>query len=122
MKYNNTVPIYMQIIEKIKHDILIGTLRPGTRLPSIQDMAVIMEVNQNTICRVYKECEMSGLIETKRGIGSFVIDDPAMIEKLRNEKITQIADSYMKGLRGLGFADEQMVAVLERKLIEKGEV
>jgi len=122
MKYNNNIPIYMQIVEKIKHDILTGTLMQGTRLPSIQDMAVTMEVNQNTICRVYKECEMAGLIETRRGIGSFVVDDPTMIEKLRSEKIAQIADSYISGLRGLGFTDKQMLEVLQCKLMQKEQV
>ena len=122
MKYNNNIPIYMQIVEKIKHDILTGTLMQGAKLPSIQDMAVTMEVNQNTICRVYKECEMAGLIETRRGIGSFVIDDPNMIEKLRSEKIAQIADSYISGLRGLGFADEQMVEALQHRLMKKEQV
>lgn len=122
MKYNNNIPIYMQIIEKIKHDILTGALMQGTRLPGIQDMAVIMEVNQNTICRVYKECEMAGLIETRRGIGSFVIDDPEMIEKLRIEKIAQLADSYINGLRGLGFTDEQIVATLQHRLMKKEQV
>ena len=65
MKYDADIPIYVQIIEKIKNDILNGILVPGEKLPSIQDMAVTMEVNQNTISRAYKDCESLGIIETR---------------------------------------------------------
>lgn len=114
MKYHTDIPIYIQIIEKIKNDILSSTLAQGEKLPSIQDMAVMMDVNQNTISRVYKECEALGMIETKRGIGSFVIDDQALIRKLRNEKVRLIVNTFMHDLQKLGFSRPQMLDLVKQ--------
>jgi len=116
MKYDTDIPIYIQIIEKIKKNILNGTLAQGERLPSIQDMAVAMEVNQNTVCRVYKECEALGMIETKRGIGSFVVDDQKLIERLRTEQIRLIVDGFVHSLQELGLSKAEILKVLQRNM------
>lgn len=114
MKYNTDIPIYIQIIEKIKTDILSGKLLQGERLPSIQDMAVAMDVNQNTISRVYKECESLGIIETKRGIGSFVVDNQTLIDTLRSEKVRRITDTFMHDLQELGYSRQMILDLVSR--------
>ena len=113
MKYDADIPIYVQIIEKIKNDILNGILVPGEKLPSIQDMAVTMEVNQNTISRAYKDCESLGIIETKRGIGSFVIDNQALINQLRAEKVRLIIQAFIHDLEALGYSRDQIIDLVE---------
>ena len=114
MKYNTDIPIYIQIIEKIKTDILSGKLLQGERLPSIQEMAVAMDVNQNTISRVYKECESLGIIETKRGIGSFVVDNQTLIDTLRSEKVRRITDTFMHDLQELGYSRQMILDLVSR--------
>lgn len=113
MKYDADIPIYVQIIEKIKNDILNGILVPGEKLPSIQDMAVTMEVNQNTISRAYKDCESLGIIETKRGIGSFVIEDQALIDQLRTEKVRLIIQTFIHDLEVLGYSRDQIIDLVK---------
>lgn len=107
------IPIYIQIIEKIKNDILNGTLVPGEKLPSMQEMAVTMEVNQNTILRAYKDCESLGIIETKRGIGSFVIGDQELINRLRTEKVTLIIDAFIRDLEALGYSRAEIIDLIK---------
>ncbi|MGI5075320.1 GntR family transcriptional regulator [Treponema vincentii] len=113
MKYDADIPIYVQIIEKIKNDILNGILVPGEKLPSIQDMAVTMEVNQNTISRAYKDCESLGIIETKRGIGSFVIENQALIDQLRTEKVRLIIQAFIHDLEALGYSRDQIIDLVK---------
>ena len=117
MKYNTDIPIYIQIIEKIKIDILSGKLLQGERLPSIQEMAVAMDVNQNTISRVYKECEALGIIETKRGIGSFVVDNQVLIDNLRSEKVRRITDTFMHDLQALGYSLPMILDLVKRTIL-----
>ncbi|MGP1432411.1 MAG: GntR family transcriptional regulator [Treponema sp.] len=119
MKYDNNTPIYVQIIEKIKQDILTGKLTQGEKLPSIQEMAELMEVNQNTMYRAYKECETCGIIETKRGIGSFVITDARVIEQLRAEKIALITRTFIQELRALGFSADDILTTAKKQLGEE---
>lgn len=119
MKYENGTPIYIQIIEKIKTDILNGSLKQGEKLPSIQEMAVEMAVNQNTVSRVYKECETLGIIKTKRGIGSFVIDDADVINRLREEKIELLAKTFIGNLNALGCSRSKIHELVERIEEEK---
>ena len=113
MKYDADIPIYVQIIEKIKNDILNGILVPGEKLPSIQDMAVTMEVNQNTISRAYKDCESLGIIETKRGIGSFVIENQALINQLRTEKVRLTIQAFIHDLEALGYSRDQIIDLVK---------
>ena len=113
MKYDTDIPIYIQMIEKIKNDILNGTLVPGEKLPSMQEMAVTMEVNQNTILRAYKDCESLGIIETKRGIGSFVIGDQKLINRLRTEKVTLIIDAFIRDLEALGYSRAEIINLIK---------
>lgn len=114
MKYDTDIPIYLQIIEKIKNDILNGTLVAGEKLPSIQEMAVTMDVNQNTIARAYKDCESLGIIETKRGIGSFVISDQALINRLRTEKVKLIINVCIQDLEAVGYARNEIIHLVTK--------
>lgn len=113
MGYDTGMPIYVQIIERIKTDILNGTLAQGEKLPSIQDMAVKMAVNQNTVSRVYKECEAVGLIETKRGIGSFVIDNREVIDGFREEKMKLIIKTFIHDLEALGYSRSKIIDLVK---------
>ena len=113
MKYDTDIPINVQIIEKIENDILNGTLVPSEKLPSIQEMAVMMEVNQNTVSRAYKDCESLGIIETKRGIGSFVIDNQDLISRLRTEKVTCITKAFIHDLESLGYSRAEIIELIK---------
>jgi GntR family transcriptional regulator len=65
-------PIYAQLERGLRASIATGRLRPGDQLPTVRQLAVALQVNANTVARVYAELERAGILETKRGVGSFV--------------------------------------------------
>ena len=70
-------PIYAQLERGLRAAIATGRLRPGDQLPTVRQLAVDLQVNANTVARVYAELERAGVIETKRGVGSFISATPA---------------------------------------------
>ena len=72
MDFDARMPIYLQIMEGIKKDIISGKLKRGEKMPSVRNMAAELKVNVNTMQRVYQELEREGLITTQRGTVSFV--------------------------------------------------
>lgn len=107
MDFTNDTPIYIQIMEKIKSDIITGKLQKGDKLMSTRELAVSLKVNPNTVQRVFKELESEEICFTKRGMGTFVTEDDQTIELLKTqlakEKITQFV-AIMKALN-IGIED-----------------
>ena len=79
MEYNTASPIYLQVINELKKRMVKGELKPGEKMPSNRELAVLFKVNQNTAARIYREMESMGLCYTKRGIGTFVSEEDDMI-------------------------------------------
>jgi GntR family transcriptional regulator len=69
-------PLYAQLHRGLRAAVAAGRLRPGDRLPTVRQLAVELKINANTVARVYVELERAGIIETKRGVGSFVTATP----------------------------------------------
>jgi GntR family transcriptional regulator len=70
-------PIYAQLERGLRAAIATGRLGPGAQLPTVRQLAVDLQVNANTVARVYSELERAGVIETRRGVGSFISATPA---------------------------------------------
>jgi GntR family transcriptional regulator len=87
-------PIYEQIIEKVKENIIKGILKPGDKLPSVRELASILTINPNTISKAYIELERMKAIEVIRGKGTFVVENfkPIMDE----EKMREIKEHMKK--------------------------
>src|SRR5947208_2494973 len=66
------VPIYLQLMEQVKHAIETGALRPGEQLPGIRPLAEELVINPNTVAKAYRELEHAGVIELRHGAGAFV--------------------------------------------------
>ena len=69
------VPVYLQLIEQVKHAIDIGALRPGDQLPAIRRVAEDLVINPNTVAKAYRELEHEGVIELRQGSGAFVSEN-----------------------------------------------
>lgn len=81
MRFKEKQAIYIQIAEMITDNILSGRWKEGEKIPSVREMAVIMEVNPNTIARTYNYLQDKGIIQNKRGIGYFVSPDSCKLAK-----------------------------------------
>ena len=78
-KLEDNMPIYVQIMNRVREAIAAGELRPGDRVPSVREMAQQFEVNPNTMQRALNELEREGLLESERTAGRFVTEDKALI-------------------------------------------
>jgi GntR family transcriptional regulator len=83
---HDSTPIYAQLERGVRAAIATGRLKPGDQLPTVRQMAVELRVNANTVARVYAELERSGMIETKRGVGSFISASPSRAHPPRDHE------------------------------------
>lgn len=119
MEFDNKSPIYIQIMNDIKVDIINGTLKPGDKLPSIREMAVKFKVNPNTLQRVYQELERENITYTQRGTGSFIREDSNMITNLREDMASEVIENFIESIKKFGFDNKDILKVVEDKLISK---
>ena len=103
MEYNTASPIYLQVINELKKRMVKGELKPGEKMPSNRELAVLFKVNQNTAARIYREMESMGLCYTKRGIGTFVSEEDDMISGLKKEMAEELLRNFMQEMEDLGF-------------------
>ena len=112
--FNSTVPIYVQLVDKIKRDVISGKLKAGERLPSVRLWALEMQVNPNTMQKALAELEDTGLIFTERTNGKFVTEDSALIETLRRKYAETLSAEFLENMRSLGFNSEEIAQIILR--------
>lgn len=113
MEFKSNLPIYLQVIDDIKKKIITGALPLGTKLPSSRELAIQYDINPNTAARVHNEMESLGLSYTKRGIGTFVTEDPQVIDRLKQEQLKQILTVLDEQLTGMGYTPEEIIRLLQ---------
>lgn len=113
MEFSASTPIYLQVVEDIKRQLMSGELKPGEKLWSARDMAIRYQINPNTAARVYKELEAEQLCYTKRGLGTYLTEDDGIAKQLRKEKAEQMMKTVVKELTALGYTKEELSRLLE---------
>ncbi len=113
------VPIYVQLMEQLKHSIETGALRPGEQLPGIRPLAEELVINPNTVAKAYRELEHEGVIELRHGAGAFVSEN-ARAKKLRDKLRggQAIVAAAVERLRARGVTDEEIRRLFEAELAE----
>ena len=111
--FDNNVPIYLQLVEQIKRDIISGKISAGERLPSVRDLALQLKVNPNTVGKALAELEGIGLIFTERTNGKFVTEDSLKIEKHKQEYADEITRKYMETMRKIGIDKNEVLLIVE---------
>ena len=113
------VPLYAQIVERIRHLIALGALRPGDRLPPVRELAARTRVNRNTAARAVRELEAQGVVRTRVGQGTFVSDEaPRLDRKRRQAALDAALDRLLVEARGLGVPFEELGWSLSRRIEE----
>ena len=113
------VPIYLQLMEQVKHSIETGALRPGEQLPGIRPLAEELVINPNTVAKVYRELEHEGVIELRHGAGAFVAANAKGkrgTEKLRAGQA--VIGAAVEKLREQGVTNEEIRRMFEAELAE----
>ena len=116
-KFNDNIPIYIQLVEMIKTDIVSGKYQPGDKLPAVRDMAMELGVNPNTVQRAFSELEREDLVKSDRTNGRYVTDDKKKIRELLKVLSDKYIDELFEKLNSLGMSDEQIFKMInnERK-------
>jgi GntR family transcriptional regulator len=111
------VPIYLQLMEQVKHAIETGALRAGEQLPGIRPLAEELVINVNTVAKAYRELEHEGVIELRHGAGAFVSAHgrgPKAADKFRAAR--PVAEAAVAKLRAQGLTDEEIRRLFEAEL------
>src|SRR5437867_5178946 len=115
-------PIYAQLERGLRAAIATGRLRPGDQLPTVRQLAVDLEVNANTVARVYGELERAGVIETRRGVGSFISATPAQAHPPREHerRLRTFVTRVLADADSAGFTFDEVVAALDHHRRSEG--
>lgn len=119
MNFENHMPIYLQIINLIKRDLILGKRAPGDKLESVREYAVILKVNPNTVQKAYQEMERMGLAYSQRGIGRFIVDDQTLVSKLRQEQSNDVISDFVQKMKNVGYSDQEIIKMVEDYLRRK---
>lgn len=114
MEFKSNIPIYLQVINDIKHQIVNGTLELGDKLPSTRELALIYQINPNTAVRIYNEMELLELCFTKRGLGTFVTEDKEKYDSLKDEMAQIYIQDFISGMSELGISKENVLKLIEK--------
>lgn len=105
-------PIYAQLVERLKLEIVSGVYPPGKRLPSVRELAAAASVNPNTMQKAFAELERTGLIITMRTSGRIVTEDTTMINKTRKELAEEQIVLFLTHMQSLGFTRKEIILLL----------
>lgn len=105
-------PIYVQLVEKLQLQIISGYYPPGGKLPGVRELAAEAAVNPNTMQKAFAELERDGLIITQSTNGRIVTEDTELIRHNRLSLARKHASMFLAGMRGLGYAEDEAIAVL----------
>ncbi|MDE4543078.1 GntR family transcriptional regulator [Thermoanaerobacterium sp. R66] len=118
IEFNEKMPIYIQIMDMIKRDIVTKKLNGGDKLPSVREMAESLKVNPNTVQRAYQELERENVTYTQRGMGTFITENTEKLASLKREMAKEIAESFVTGMRSLGFNSNEILEIIKEYLKE----
>jgi GntR family transcriptional regulator len=110
------VPLYRQIIDQVKSGIATGAVGPGDRLPTVRQLSVDLSVNPNTVSRAYNELELTGLVETHMGSGTFIGLKRVERDEVEQRRILdQICQEFLSRASAHGFTLEDILENLKQR-------
>ncbi len=111
--FDNERPIYIQLVEMIRIDIVSGKFKKGQKLPSVRELALMMKVNPNTMQKALVELEDEKLIYTERTNGKYVTEDEKLIEKIKKQLAQEKVNNYLNSMKNIGISYELAVKYLQ---------
>ena len=111
--FDNERPIYVQLIEKIRLEIISGKLKSGERLSSVRELALTARVNPNTMQKALTQLEDEGLIYTERTNGKFVTENTELVEKIKKELAQEKVNNYLNDMKNIGISHIEAIEYLQ---------
>jgi GntR family transcriptional regulator len=118
---NHPTPLYAQLERSIRFAIATGRLRIGDQLPTVRQLAVDLRINANTVAKVYAELERASVVETRRGVGTFVSARPneAASRRDRDRHLRELTDRFITETHTRGFSIDDVIEHLESRRQKK---
>ncbi|MGI6609444.1 MAG: GntR family transcriptional regulator [Limnochordia bacterium] len=116
INFDESIPIYVQIMQSVMWDLAVGSLAPGDKLLSMRDLAKDARTNPNTVQRAYTELERIGIVETQRGQGTFIKASPDIAKEARSEVTATAVRSFINEMRRLRYSDEEIIGLVSQGL------
>jgi GntR family transcriptional regulator len=110
------VPVYLQLIEQVKHAIDVGALRAGDQLPTIRRVAEDLVINPNTVAKAYRDLEREGVIELRQGAGAFVAENGQPGRVARVQAAQPVIQAALDRLIASGLAPDEIRRLVEAEL------
>jgi DNA-binding transcriptional regulator YhcF (GntR family) len=116
MDFDKNIPIYLQIEEMIKLDIIKNKYKLGEKIPSVREYAIMLKINPNTINRALLELEEEGLIKTQRTSGKYITEDENIIKDLKQQYINKTTEEFLNKMKDINVSKKEIL-----ELIKEGE-
>jgi len=118
LDFRSGVPIYTQIVEQVKQQVVGGKLKPGDQLPTVRALALELRVNFNTVARAYRLLDEAGIISTQQGRGTYILDvpPPERTNKLRQQALEALTRDYLNEAYRLGCSSDEIKKTLKEQL------
>ena len=117
--FRSGIPIYIQVVERIKEMLAAGKLKPGDQLPTVRALALELRVNFNTVARAYRILDEAGVISTQQGRGTYILEmpPPEMIENIRQEAVEALTQRYLADAARLGVSPKELTKILQDQAV-----
>ncbi len=121
LDFRSGIPIYLQVVDRIKEMIADGHLKPGNQLPTVRALATELRVNFNTVARAYRILDEAGVISTQQGRGTYILENPPpeVSDAMRSATFETLTDRYLADAIRLGFSPDEILSFLRQKVSSK---
>ena len=107
---DSAMPIYLQVVHAVKHQVATGRILPGAQLPTVHELATTLRVNPNTVARAYDQLDADSVITTQQGRGTYVRERPDNVHltRVRQEQLKALMDSVIGKALSMGYPAEEI--------------
>jgi GntR family transcriptional regulator len=123
LDFRSGIPIYLQVVDRIKEMIADGHIKPGDQLPTVRALATELRVNFNTVARAYRILDEARVISTQQGRGTYILEmpPPETTEAMRRTTLATLTDRFLADATRLGFSPEETQKILREHISKEKE-
>jgi len=105
------VPTYLQIVQQVRQAVRLGILQPGDQLPTVKEVVAQLTINPNTVLHAYRQLDLEGVVEGRRGVGTFVASELAPVATVDLKSLRSSLQRWVERARAAGLDEESMAAL-----------